>query len=144
MFCTENSQPSIHLLFPNPRTKHNSKFLINLCRCGKSLWNCDWWNFSPQSLLSPHKSTKSLLWTTQMKFLTSRNAHQPRHLEMKVSVNRRERHCGAQHRSYFTKLDTISSLFTHPKQWLFKIRKKKKKKNWSNCRLMKNASYFVF
>lgn len=141
MFSSENSTPSIHLQFPNPWKSHNSDLLINLCRCGKSACNRDWWNFSPWFLLGPRKSTNRPLRTALMEFRTPGNACRPPHAEM-VSVTGRERHWGERCKRYFTKLDTISSLFTHPQQRLdLKIFKKEKKKgfskHWSNCRLMK-------
>lgn len=54
--------PLIHLLFPNPRTKHTSELLINLCGCGKSSCNRDRWDFSTSFLLSPRRSINSHLW----------------------------------------------------------------------------------
>lgn len=103
---------------PKPEKKtHNSDLLINLRRCGQSACNRDWWNFSPWFLLGPRKSTNRPLRTALMKVRALGNACRPPHVEM-VSVTARERHCGARCKRYFTKLDTISSLFTHPQQRL--------------------------
>lgn len=113
---------------PVKKKNHSSDLLINLCRCGKSACNRDWWNFSPWFLLGARKRTNRPLRTSLMKFRTLGNACRPPHAEM-VSVTGRERHCGARCKRYFTKLDTISSLFTHPQQRLdLKFKKRKEKR----------------
>lgn len=59
------------------KKNYSSDLLINLCRCGTSACNCDWWDFSLWFLMAPCKSTNSLEWTVLITFRTLGNVHRP-------------------------------------------------------------------